>query len=51
MLRKRHKPEEGVAKLRQFDARVAKGKPVADAIRSISMIEVTYDRWMQKYGS
>jgi hypothetical protein len=51
MLRRRHKPEEVVAKLRQFDAPVAEGKPVADAIRSISVIEVTHDCWLQKYGS
>jgi transposase len=47
---KRHKPEEIVAKLRQVDVLVAQGKPVADAIRSIGVTEVTYYRWKQEYG-
>src|SRR5215208_6591463 len=34
MSRKRHKPEEIVAKLRQVDVLVAQGTPVADAIRT-----------------
>ena len=35
MSRKRHKPEEIVAKLRQVDVLVAQGTPVAEAIRAI----------------
>ena len=35
MSRKRHKPEEIVAKLRQVEVLTAQGKPVAEAIRSI----------------
>jgi putative transposase len=35
MPRKRHKPEEIVAKLRQVDVLVAQGRTVADAVRSI----------------
>jgi putative transposase len=50
MPRKRHKPEEIVAKLRQVDVLVAQGKPVADAIRAIGVTEVTYYRWKQEYG-
>ena len=50
MARKRHKPEEIVVKLRQVDVLVAQGKPVADAIRSIGVTEVTYYRWKQEYG-
>jgi len=50
MPRKRHKPEEIVVKLRQVDVLVAQGKPVADAIRSIGVTEVTYYRWKQEYG-
>jgi putative transposase len=45
MPRKRHKPEEIVAKLRQVE-----GKSVADAIRTIAVTEVTYYRWKQEYG-
>jgi putative transposase len=50
MPRKRHKPAEIVVKLRQVDVLVAQGKPVSDAIRSIGVTEVTYDRWKQEYG-
>jgi hypothetical protein len=35
MPRKRHKPEEIVAKLRQVDVLVSQGQSVADAVRSI----------------
>ena len=50
MAKKRHKPEEIVAKLRQVDVLTAQGKSVADAIRSIGVTEVTYYRWKQEYG-
>jgi hypothetical protein len=50
MSRKRHKPEEIVAKLRQVDVLTAQGTPVADAVRSIGVAEVTYYRWRQEYG-
>ena len=50
MWRKRHKPEEIVAKLRQVDVLVSQGRAVADAIRSIGVTEVTYYRWRQEYG-
>ena len=42
MGKKRHKPEEIVAKLRQVDVLTAQGMPVQDAIRSIGVTEVTY---------
>ncbi len=42
MPKKRHKPEEIVAKLRQVDVLVSQGQPVADAIRSIGVTEVSY---------
>ena len=50
MPRKRHKPEEIVAKLRQVDVLVSQGQSVADAVRSIGVTEVTYYRWRQEYG-
>ena len=37
MPRKRHTPEEIVAKLRQVEVLTAQGRPVAEAIRSISV--------------
>ena len=50
MPRKRHKPEEIVAKLRQVDVFVSQGKSVADAVRDIGVTEVTYYRWRQEFG-
>jgi len=50
MPRKRHQPEEIVAKLRQVDVLTSRGQSVADAIRSIGVTEVTYYRWRQEYG-
>jgi putative transposase len=50
MPKKRHKPEEIVAKLRQVDVLVSQGHAVADAIRQIGVTEVTYYRWRQEFG-
>ena len=50
MAKKRHKPEEIVAKLRQIGVLTSQGMPVADAIRSIGVSEVTYYRWRNEYG-
>jgi len=41
MGRKGHKPEEIVAKLRLVDVLVSQGRSVAEAVRSISVTEVT----------
>lgn len=50
MARKRYKPEEIIAKLRQVDVLSSQGMPMADAIRQIGVSEVTYYRWRQEYG-
>jgi putative transposase len=50
MPKKRHNPEEIVAKLRQVDVLVSQGQSQADAVRSIGVTEVTYYRWRQEYG-
>jgi transposase-like protein len=47
---KKHKPEEVVTKLRQVDVLISQGAPIADAIRSIGVTEVTYYRWRNEYG-
>ncbi len=44
MAAKRHKAEEIVTKLCQVDVLHAQGKPMAEAIRSIGVTEVTYYR-------
>src|SRR5262249_36018726 len=50
MARKRYKPEEIVAKLRQVDVLVSQGQNMVDAIRQIGVSEVTYYRWRQEVG-
>jgi putative transposase len=48
--RKRDKPEEIVAKLRQVDALIAQGQSLANAVRQIGVTEITYHRWRQELG-
>jgi len=50
MARKTYKPEEIVAKLRQVDALVTQGRPVAEAVCSIGVTPFTYYRWRREYG-
>ena len=50
MPRRRFKPEEIVAKLRQVDVLVSQGQNMADAIRQIGVSEVTFYRWRQEFG-
>jgi len=50
MPRKRYKPEEIVAKLRQVDVLVSQGQSMADSIRQIGVSEVTFYRWRQEFG-
>ena len=50
MARKRHKPEEIVAKLRQVDVLTAQGQSIAEAVKTIAVTETTYFRWRAEYG-
>ena len=50
MSRKRPKPEEIVAKLRQADVLVGQGQSVAEAIRAIGVTPFTYYRWRKEFG-
>ena len=50
MPRKKHTPEEIVAKLRQVDVLVSQGVAITEAVRQIGVTEVTYYRWRQEYG-
>jgi putative transposase len=50
MPRKRHTPEEIVAKLRQVDVLTSQGKAIGEAIRSIGVSEATYHRWRNEFG-
>jgi transposase-like protein len=49
--RKRHRPEEVVAKLRQADESLAKGVPIAELAHSLGVSEVTLHRWRAEYGA
>lgn len=44
MASKKHEQQEAVAKLRQADVLVSQGQPMAEAIRAIGVVEVTYYR-------
>ncbi len=50
MAKKVYKPEEIVSKLRQVDVLHSQGMSMSDAIRQISVSEVTFDRWRKEYG-
>ena len=50
MARKRYKPEEIVAKLRQVDVLTAQGQSIAEAVKTIAVTETTYFRWRAEYG-
>ena len=50
MAKKTYKPEEIVSKLRQVDVLRSQGMTMADAIRQISVSEVTFYRWRKEYG-
>lgn len=50
MARKRYKPEEIVAKLRQVDVLQSQGQSTAEAVRQIGVTETTYFRWRREFG-
>ena len=50
MAKKTYKPEAIVSKLRQVDVLRSQGMTMADAIRQISVSEVTFYRWRKEYG-
>ena len=50
MPRKKHQPEEIVAKLRQVDVLLSQGRSVSEAIRAISVTPFTYYRWRKEFG-
>jgi len=50
MARKRHKPEQIFAKLRQVEVLTGQGASVAEAVKTIAVTETTYFRWRREYG-
>ena len=50
MPKKRHTPEQIIAKLREAEIEISKGQPVPVACRKIGVTEQTYYRWRKEYG-
>lgn len=48
--RKKHRPEQIVAKLRDADVMLNAGKDVAAVLQSLGISEATYHRWRKQYG-
>ena len=48
--RKRHTPDQIIAKLREAEAMLASAKSVAQVCQSLEVSEVTYHRWKSEYG-
>ena len=51
MTRKRHRPEEIVAKLREVDEALSQGKTLEDVATSLGVSLMTLHRWRTEYGS
>ncbi len=51
MIRKRHRPEEIVAKLRETDEALAQGKSLDDVAKSLGVSLMSLHRWRTEYGS
>lgn len=48
--RKRHTPEQIVAKLREADALLNAGQSVGQVIQHLGVSEATFHRWRDQYG-
>ncbi len=48
--RKKHKPEQIVAKLRDADAMLNAGKDLAAVLQALEISEATLARWRSQYG-
>lgn len=50
MARKRYKPEEVIAKLREAEVLLSQRQTTSQAARSLGITEQTYYRWRKEYG-
>ncbi len=50
MKRKRHRPEQIIRKLRDAEADLGAGLPLAQVIQKLGVSEQTYYRWRNQYG-
>ena len=50
MARRRHSPDQILAKLRDADVMIADGLPLAEVAKRLEVSEQTYHRWRNQYG-
>jgi len=50
MSKKRHAPEQIIAKLREAEVLLAQGHTVAQVAKALGVTEQTYYRWRAEYG-
>ena len=50
MARKRYRPEEIIAKLREAEVLLAQGMSVPEVAKAIGIHEITYYRWRKEFG-
>jgi transposase len=50
MAKKRYRPEEIIAKLREVEVLLAQGMKVPEVVKAIGIHEVTYYRWRKEFG-
>ena len=50
MPKKRYRPEEIIAKLREAEVLLGQGKRVPEVVKTIGISEVSYYRWRKEYG-
>ena len=50
MPRKKHTPEQIIARLRQAEVAMSTGSTVVEAVRQIEVTEQTFYRWRNEYG-
>ena len=50
MSKKRYRPEEIIAKLREAEVLLAQGMKVPEVVKAIGIHEITYYRWRKKFG-
>jgi putative transposase len=50
MKRKRHRPEQIIAKLREADAMLGAGKTIGQVVQQLGISEQTFHRWRNQYG-
>ena len=48
--RKRHSPDQIIAKLREADAMMAGGSTIGQVCQKLEISEPTYHRWREQYG-